>query len=301
MCSLAVIVLTYDEALHIERCLRSAQRVASQVFVVDSFSTDRTVEIARSLGAEVIQHEFTNHAHQFNWALENLAVSAEWIMRLDADEYLEPELQEELPGLLAGLPGDVDGVYIKRKVLFQGKWIRYGGFYPQILLRIWRSGKGCIENRWQDAHAVLAPGGKTTIARGHVVDDNRMGMTYWIEKHNHYASREALELLNLKYGLFARDESLKLIDDPQARRKRILKEEVYNRLPLGLRAGLYFLYRYVLRLGFLDGGQGFIYHFMQAWWYRLLVDVKIKELEERSEGNVGEMKRIFREQHRLEV
>ena len=253
------------------------------------------------MGAEVVFHAFSNHAVQFNWALMNLPFTTKWIMRLDADEYLEPEAVQEVARLLVSLPPDTEGIYIRRKVLFYGKWIRFGGFYPQILMRIWRAGKGRVESRWQDAHVILDSGARTVLARGHLVDDNRKGITFWIEKHNKYASREALELLNLKYHFYAKDDSNKLFHNLQARYKRVVKEKWYNPLPLGIRAWLYFLYRYLLLLGFLDGGRGFVYHILQAFWYRLLVDVKIMELEQRSHGNVEEMKRLFREQHGLDV
>jgi glycosyltransferase involved in cell wall biosynthesis len=301
MSDLTVFILTHNEEVHIERCIRSVIPLAAKVNVIDSFSSDRTVEIARSLGAEVTQHEFLHHAHQMNWALDNIPVKTTWVMRVDADEYLEQDLIAEIPSLLPDLPADVGGIYLRRKTLFNGKWIRYGGFYPHILLRIWRTGSGRMENRWQDAHAVLPPGTKTFMANGHLVDDNHKGISFWIEKHNRYASREALDHLNLKYGLFTQDESLKLIQDSQARRKRIVKEEFYYGLPLVMRAGMYFLYRYLFRFGFLDGRVGFIYHFLQAFWYRLLVDIKIMELEARSHGDVEELKRLIKKQHGLSV
>lgn len=298
---LTVIILTYNESLHIKRCIQSLQPIAEKIFVVDSFSTDDTVSIARSLGAEVVQRPWKNYADQFQWAIEHCGAKEGWLMRMDADEYLEPDLQEELPHLLASLPADVTGVYLKRKVFFYGKWIRHGGFYPQVLLRLWRVGTGRIEQRWMDEHIVLPPGAKTVVAKGHLVDDNRKGITFWIDKHNRYASREAVDILNLKYPLLPRDDALKQVEDRQARRKRLLKEKLYARLPVGLRAGLYFLYRYVLRLGFLDGGKGFIWHFLQGFWYRLLVDVKIMELEERSGGDVDELRCLLRAQHGLDV
>lgn len=298
---ITAVVLTFNEALHIGRCIRSVRPVAEKIFVVDSFSTDNTVELARALGANVVQRPWKNYADQFQWAIEHCGNETLWLMRMDADEYLEPALQQEIPELLANLPDDVDGVYIKRKVFFMGKWIRYGGFYPHILLRIWRTGKGRIEQRWMDEHIVLPPDAKTVMAKGHLVDDNRKGVTFWVDKHNKYASREAVDLLNLKYHFFPTDDALKSLDDPQARRKRLIKEKVYARLPLGVRSFAYFLYRYILKLGVLDGAKGFIYHFFQAFWYRLLVDVKIMELEERSQGDVEKMRQLLREQHGLEI
>jgi len=301
MGNLTAILLTYNERIHIERCLRSLENVAKKVFIVDSFSTDDTVKIARSMGAEVVQRSWKNYADQFQWGLDHCNAQTEWVMRMDTDEYLEYDLQLELPNLLDSLPFDVEGVYIKRKVYFYGKWIRYGGFYPQILLRIWRTGKGRIEQRWMDEHIVLALGSQTVTARGHLVDDNLKGISFWVDKHNKYASREAVDLLNSKYPLLEKDNALKTIDDPQAKSKRILKEEGYARLPIGLRAGLYFFYRYFLKLGFLDGGKGFIWHFMQGFWYRLLVDIKVMEIETRSGRDVEKIKEILFREHGIKI
>jgi glycosyltransferase involved in cell wall biosynthesis len=298
---ITAVILTYNEALHIERCIRSLKPIAEKIFVVDSFSTDNTVELARSLGADVVQRPWRNYADQFQWGLDHCQAETEWVMRIDGNEYLETDLQLELQSLLPSLSKDILGVYLKLKVLYDDKWIRYGGFYPLILMRIWRTGKGRIEQRWMDEHMVLAPGAQKVIAQGHLVDDNRKGITFWIDKHNKYASREAVDLLNRKYPLLEYDEALKAIDDPQAKRKRLLKENVYARLPIGLRAGLYFFYRYFLKLGVLDGGKGFIWHFMQGFWYRLLVDIKVMEIEARSGGNVGKMKEILLQEHGLKV
>lgn len=301
MLDLTAIVLTYNEEEHIGRCLRSLQPLAKKIYVVDSFSGDQTIEQAKLLKAETVQHPFSNQAQQFNWALDTLPVNTAWTMRIDADEYLESDLQRELPNLLEKLPLEIDGIYLKRKVFFQGKWIRYGGFYPHVLLRIWRTGKGRIEQRWMDEHIVLPSNSKTVIANGHLVDDNQKGITFWINKHNKYASREAVELLNLKYELLPIDATLKSSDDPQAKRKRLIKENLYSKLPLGLRSAFYFFYRYFLMFGFLDGGRGFLWHFLQGFWYRLLVDIKVKEVEERSGGDVQKMKEILEEEHGLKL
>jgi hypothetical protein len=210
-------------------------------------------------------------------------------------------LQSELPKVLAALPEETVGIYIRRKVFFYGQWVRHGGFYPHTLLRVWRQGQGRIEQRWMDEHIVLPPGAKTAMVKEHLVDDNLKGITFWINKHNSYASREMVDLLNNKYFLFPRDEQIKANEDPQAKWKRLMKDRVYSRLPIGLRAGLYFLYRYVLRLGFLDGGKGFLWHFMQGFWYRLLVDIKIMEVEEKCQGDVEKIKLVLEQEHGINL
>ena len=299
--SLVVVILTYNEEVHIERCIKSLLPIAQKIFIVDSFSTDRTVEIARCLGAIVCQRSWKNYADQFQWGIENCGSDYDWIMRMDADEYLEPELQNELEHLLPSVEESIAGLYIRRKVMFYGRWMRHGGTYPQILLRIWRSGHGRIEQRYMDEHVVLDPPGSTKIVSGHIVDENIKGITFWTDKCNKYATREMVDLLNNQYSLLPRDETLKSISDPQAKWKRIAKDTIYSRLPLGLRSSLYFLYRYLFRLGFLDGGKGFIWHFLQGFWYRMLVDVKIMEIKESSACDVDEIKKILLEEHKISL
>jgi len=298
---LTIIILTYNEEIHLERCIKSFEPIASQIFIVDSFSTDRTVEIAKQLNIPIKQRKFINQANQFNWALDNIPITTEWVMRMDADEYLEMELTKEIIHKFNNIPPNIDGIYIKRKVFFFGKWIRYGGVYPQILLRIWRNGKGRAEQRWMDEHIVLSPSSKTIVLDNHMVDDNKKGITFWVNKHNSYASREMITLLNLKYSIFDKDNTLKETNDPQAKQKRILKEGVYSKIPVGLRSLLYFLYRYFLLLGFLDGSKGFIYHYLQGFWYRFLVDVKIVETENLIQGDPTKLKRVILEKHGINL
>jgi len=299
--SITVIILTHNEEIHMERCIQSLQEVASKIFIVDSFSTDRTVEIAESLGAVVAQHKWKNYADQFQWGLDNCGSESEWVMRWDADEYFEPNLINEIKDRLPNLEDDVKGVYLRRQVKFMGRMIKHGDFAPHILLRIWRKGLGRIEQRWMDEHIVLPPNSKTLIFEHDMVDDNLKGITFWVDKHNSYASREMVDIFNTKYDLLPNDDSIKENEDPQAKRKRLLKEKAYAKLPPGFRALLYFCYRYFLRLGFLDGWQGFIFHSMQGFWYRMLVDVKIMEVEERSGGDVKKVKKILYEEHGIKL
>lgn len=279
MLPISVIILTFNEAIHIERCIRSVQPIARQIYVVDSYSTDGTVEIAQGLGAAVLQHPFVNHARQFQWALDHCAIDTKWVMRLDADEYPEPELVNEIRDRLLLLPDDVAGIHLKRRHIFMGRWIKHGTRYPLILLRIWRTGKGRIEQRWMDEHIVVEDGRVVTFEHD-FSDDNVRDISWWTEKHNKYATREALDVLNRKYGLFDSDEAMIQQDGfSQAGLKRIVKERIYNVLPAFSGPVFYFLYRYFLRFGFLDGKEGTIYHFLQGFWYRFLVEAKVMELD----------------------
>jgi len=222
-------------------------------------------------------------------------------MRMDADEYLEGDAQEEINVRLPLMDRNIDGIYLNRKVFFFGKWIRHGGMYPIILLRIWRTGKGRVEQRWMDEHIVLSEHAKTVRFRGNIVDDNLKGMTAWVDKHNAYATREMVDLLNTRYGFIDKDEAVSLFDDPQARKKRSLKNNFYSKIPLGFRSLLYFLYRYLFRLGFLDGPKGFIFHFMQGFWYRFLVDIKIMEIERRCQGDVRLIRQVLEDDYGIQV
>jgi len=278
--SVTAVILTYNESLHIARAIRSIQPFADQICVVDSGSTDGTTEIARQLGAEVHTHAFVNQARQFQWALDTLDLRGDWVLRLDADEIIEPDLAQEITDQLPRLPADVVGVNLKRKHIFMDRWVRHGGRYPLVMLRLWRRGHGRIENRWMDEHMVVW-GGRTVTFNGGFADHNLKDLAYFIDKHNKYATREAIEVLNQRMDLFARDEALNAHSaSAQASFKRWAKERVYNRIPFTVSAALYFVWRYVFQLGFLDGRSGLVYHFLQGYWYRFLVGAQVMELQQ---------------------
>lgn len=277
--AVTVIILTYNEEQHIERCIRSIQPFGPEIVVIDSFSTDRTREIAESLGARVYQNPWVNHATQLNWALKNVPITTAWTMRWDADEYATAELAEEIRHRLGSLGPEIGGIYLRRRVHFLGRWIRHGGCYPTVLLRIWRTGTGLCEARWMDEHITLSAGETVQFAFD-FVDDNFNHLTWWTAKHNSYANREAVDLFNMKYDLFESGDAEKLTRDSQERRKRAIKENLYSRLPLFFRAWAYATYRYVFRLGFLDGIPGLVWHVLQGFWYRFLVDAKIYQVEQ---------------------
>jgi hypothetical protein len=227
-----------------------------------------------------MQHPFQNQARQFEWALENAAITSDWVMRLDADEIIEADLAEEIKRKLPELPPDVTGVTLNRKTIFQGKFIRHGGRFPLMLLRIWRRGMARIEDRWMDEHIYLTEGRAVTF-KGGFADYNLHDLTYFTAKHNNYATREALDRLNARWQLFQPQVELTRESTArQAKIKRFLKQSLYNRLPFELSATLYFLLRYVVQLGFLDGREGLTYHLLQGFWYRYLSGAKLREMEQ---------------------
>jgi len=297
--NLTAIILVYNEAKHLLRCLESVSQVADRILVVDCFSEDDTVQIAKSYGAHVVQHEWINHAIQFNWALEQLDSATEWVMRIDADEYLTPGLICEIRASLPALGTSVDAVNVNRRMTFQGRLIRHGGVFPVRVLRLFRFGRGQCENRWMDEHIKVA--GPTEDFKGELIDDNLNSLTWWTDKHNHYASREVVDLLNLEYDFIPRDSVASLTSGSQAGMKRWFKEVVYTRLPGGFRAFAYFFYRYVIRLGFLDGRSGTAFHFLQGFWYRYLVDAKLVEVKRYMKGNNCEPKDAIKHVLGIEV
>ena len=273
--TLTVVILTRDEEKHIRRCIQSVIAVADHCVVVDSGSIDNTVEIARSMGAQVLVNPWINYATQFNWAIRSLPADTEWILRLDADEVVSAELLSEIHERLPSVDDSVEGVYLSRRMKFLGHPIRWGGLFPLRVLRLFRSGRGRCEDRWMDEHILVS--GKTIDFSGEIVDDNLNTITWWIQKHNAYASREVVDLLNLEFGLMPFETVASLRDGQQAGLKRWFKERAYVRLPVGMRAFLYFVYRYIIRLGFLDGFEGTAFHVLQGFWYRYLVDIKLYE------------------------
>lgn len=278
MQTITAIILTFNEEQHIERCIRSLDGIVERVCVIDSFSTDRTVEIAERLGAEVVQNPWPGHAAQFQWGLDAVGVTSNWTLRIDADEYLDPGLRARLSGDWAD--GSINGYYLRRKIVFLGRPITYGFFYPLKIMRLWRTGQGYMEQRRMDEHIVLSDPKTAVLEGGDLIDENLNSLSWWIEKHNRYATLEAISRIEAKEGKATSAEKL----SGPAARKRWIKEHLYTRIPITLRASFYFFYRYVLGRGFLDGKEGFFFHFLQAYWYRTLVEAKLFELEKRAKN-----------------
>lgn len=300
MLDLSVIILTYNEELHIRRCLENVLPFAKKVFVVDCFSTDKTKEIALGLGAEVVEHAWPgNQAEQFNWALDNLPISTEWVLRLDADEYLLPELVEELREKLPTLPEDVTGIVFNRRHIFMGKWVRRG-IYPVKLLRVFRHGKGMCEQRLMDEHIQLTEGRAVEFEHD-FCDHNLNNLSWFCHKHVNYAIRETVDLLDIELDLTgaAESDNGKGIS-PQALAKR-MKKHKYARQPLFWRSFAYFCYRYFLKGACLDGKVGFIWTFLQGWWYRTLVDAKVYEIKRQCGNDKEKIKALLRKEYGIRL
>lgn len=292
MATITAVVLTYNEEKHLERCIRSIQGLVDDIIVLDSFSTDKTIEIASRLGAKTYQNPFENQAVQFNWALANCEIKSDWIIRIDADEYLVNKKNILLKNHLSDLPSDVNGLLIARKIVFLGRPLEHGGWYPKYNLRMFKNGYGECENKSMDEHIVIREG-RTAKLEIDFVDENLNDLKWWTEKHNCYSEREAIDyFLNKNNGVKP------IFFGNEAEKKRWLKIK-YNTLPLFIRPFLNFIYRYVFKRGFLDGTQGFVWHVLQGFWYRFLVDVKIYELKKKFKGNVHKIIQSIEEKPKI--
>lgn len=281
---ITVIILTHNEASNIRACLESAMDIAYEVFVVDSGSTDDTVRIAQEYGVNVVHHPFENYGKQRNWALESLPVKTEWVFNLDADHRVTPELVVELKDMFSKpIDADINGFLTSRRSIFMGKWIRYGGHYPTYHSILFRKGKGRCEDKLYDQHFVVE--GKVVKLKSDVIDIMTESISSFTQRHNRWAELEAED------QFFKRSESSNVLIRASAsgnpiQRRRYIKS-VYERFPLFVRPFTYFIIRYFFRLGFLDGTKGLIFHFLQGFWFRFLIDAKIYEL--RQKHSVGEI------------
>ena len=281
---ITIIILTYNEKIHLKRCIESCKKITDKIIIIDSYSTDNTVSIAQSLGANTYQNPFINNAQQFQWALDNCEINTEWVMKIDADEYLLPALVEELKIKLPNTPKQINGYQVKCRVHFMGKWIKRG-YYPMILNRIFRASEGYMEQKWMDEHIQLKSG-QFELLENDIVDENLNNLTWWTQKHNNYSTREAIVRLDKKYGFLPKEYQT-------ATTKK--NKDIYLKLPPFFRGFIYFSYRYFFRLGFLDGKKGLIWHLLQGFWYQTLIDAKIYQIEYLSKKTNKTIKEVIQQ------
>jgi glycosyltransferase involved in cell wall biosynthesis len=273
----SAVVLTFNEEKNLGACLESLSGWIADVFVVDSGSTDATLRIADEHGAAVVSHPFETHARQWAWALAELPIRTDWVLGLDADQRVTPELASAITGAL-NTPGGVDlhGFFVRRRQVFRGRWIRHGGYYPKYLLKLFRLSRVTVDPEELVDHHFVVDGRVGTLAFD-LVEDNRneAAIADWTAKHNRYAVLQARHELR-QAGRAPGPGPSALFGTPDARTQFL--KRVWARFPLFVRPCAYVMYRYVVRLGFLDGKEGFIFHVLQGFWYRLLVDINIDEL-----------------------
>lgn len=281
-----------NEELNLPHSLASVASWADRVYVVDSGSTDRTREIARDMGGTVIDRPWLGYARQKNWCLDNLPIDTDWILFLDADETILPDLRDQLLAVAARPADQVheNGFYLNRYFVFLGKRIRHCGFYPSWNLRFFKRGTARYEER--EVHEHMIVNGPEGYLKGHMEHDDRRGLEVYMDKHNKYSTMEAHETIRHMQAL--RDARRRAPGDTPPKsaldarlmgtplqRRRWVKHVLYPRLPA--RWLLRFLFMYVLRLGFLDGLTGLRFClFMSA--YELLIDLKIIDMRRTGAG-----------------
>lgn len=275
--NLSVIILTGNEEIHIRRALENVCPIAQQVFVIDCLSTDRTVDICGEFeNVTVLKHAWPgNQAEQFNWALDNLKIDTDWVLRLDADEYLSDALKEEMKKKLPSMPDDVSTVVLPLGRAFHGRVLKHGIVKGIKMIRLFRNGRVRYEQRLMDEHLQVLSG-KTEEFENQFIDDNLISMAAFTTKHNGYSNREVALLLDAEYGLseVSNEMDSQYAEEVAAKRKQKAK---YAKMPLYWRSFGYFLYRHFVKLGFLDGRAGFEWDFFQGLWYRMLIDSKVAE------------------------
>jgi len=280
--NISILILTYNEELNLPRCLESV-RWADDVLVVDSFSSDKTVEIARAAGARVMQHPFKNFAEQRNFGLAQGGLKHEWVLHLDADEVVTEAFKTEIFRMAAGGGAAKEAYRVASKMMFQGRWLKYAGMYPSYQVRLGQKNKLTFVQAGHGQREALPPEKLGTLTEPLVHYSFGKGLHDWVEKHNRYSTDEAMLLMAAKQepldwpGIFSPD-------DP-TRRRRALKR-LFLRLPG--RPGLRFFYMYFIRRGFLDGWAGYHYCHLLAF-YELLISLKEKEINQQApkSGDIG--------------
>ena len=272
--SISIVILTFNEEKNIIDCIESIIDFTDHIIVVDSGSTDRTLEILKSYPIKILYNPFINYSQQRNWALNNIEFSTEWVLNRDADHRATLKLKQELYNLFKqGISANVNGILVSRKTIFMGKWIKYGGHYPTYHAILFRLGKGKCENKLYDQHFLIE--GDTITAKGDMVDMITASLSSFTIRHDQWSNLEAYQQLKTD-----RDEQNRIeanISGNPLEKRRYYKN-LYEHFPLFVRPFIYFFIRYFIRLGFLDGKRGLIFHFLQCFWFRFLIDAKIYEI-----------------------
>lgn len=271
------IILTFNEEVHLPRLLDSIKALDAPVYILDSGSKDDTIEIAHQYQAEIKVNQFINHPQQWDFALKNFDIKTPWTIGLDADQIVTPELYQLLESFEDQKHKDVNGIYFNRKNYFQGHWIRYGGYYPIYLLKMFRTGIGYSDLNENMDHRFIVTGKTVIWKEGHLIEENlkENEIDFWFSKHEHYSELIAQEELERMQNLRVQSLKPSLLGNPDE--KKAWLKRLWWKLPLGIRPYLYYTYRMVFQFGFLDNKTARHFHYLQGLWFRKLVDRKINE------------------------
>lgn len=272
------VILTYNESVHLPRLLGSLDGLNAPIFILDSGSTDDTILVGEKFGAEFLHHPFENHPKQWDHALKNFPIQTPWVICLDADQVVTPDLKKMLTGFKPEDNLDVDGIYFNRKNFFKGKWIKHGGYYPFYLLKMFRYGVGHSDINENMDHRFIVPGKTAIWKEGIILEENlkENNISFWIAKHNRYSDLVAHEEVERMQLLRTQSIKPRLLGSPDER--TAWRKQLWWKLPRYVRPALYFTQRIIFQLGILDGRTGIIFHFLQGFWFRLIVDIKIDEI-----------------------
>lgn len=286
MIDATAVILTKNEEKNIVDCLMSMRGLAKRCVVIDCGSKDRTVELAKENGADVYFHEFEYYAKQFNWGIDNCDIDTEWIIRLDADERFTNELNEEIERLIAdNVDKPMNGITIEADLFFLGKCMKHG-IRNKRKMMMFKRAYGRIEDRRRDAHSVISEGYNASTKHRFIHYDFK-DIDSYIKKYNWYATREMQDYIDFKHGA-----ATNINTDKEILAQRKKKFGLYYKAPMFLRAKLWYIYNYYFRLGFLDGRESQIFHYLECYWYRYLVDAKICEYEKNGGGEFEKLKAI---------
>ncbi len=274
---ISVVILTYNEEANIRKCIESIIGWAQEIQVLDSFSTDKTLDIAREYSVTICQNKYEGHAQQWSFALKHLQINTPWIFAMDADFVMSAKLKDAISNTICKDDSGINGYYVRHKQIFRGKFIRHGTIYPRYWLRMFRHDCGYVdEHDLVDLHFYV--NGETAKIECDLIEDNQKenDIGFWVTKQCKFAKRQAEEECRRRFQNIEFPVKPSLFATPDQR--TLFLKKYWYKLPLFVRPFIYFFYRYFLRLGFLDGKQGFIYHFTQAFLYRLLVDIELDDL-----------------------
>ena len=270
---ITAIILTYNEKIHINRCLNFIKGFVKEIIVIDNYSNDNTAKICKKHNVRVYKHKLISQGQQINWALENINVKSKWIFRIDADEIVPKKSFTQINNIIMNNK-NISGIRIKRKIKFFNKIINYGITSPHNTLRIWKTGKG----KYPDINVVddqVVVNGNIFLSKAIIIDDNLHGFSLWLDKHRGYATREANSYTE-------ENVNKKLLNKDYSKINKYYKHNIYYKFPIFIRPFALFIYSYFFKLGFLSGWQGLIFNFFQILWYRFLVDIKIFKLSKKN-------------------